>query len=154
MIRRFSLTAFAVAALMAAISPASAQGRTAVGTLECRSPGKISLIVSIADYDCRFFSVSGRAYRYAGRISSLGLQAGITNHEVLIWRVYAPTSDIDRNALRGGYAGAHAGVAVVVGLGANALVGGSNRTISLQPLSVEAKTGINFALAGSALSLY
>jgi hypothetical protein len=34
------------------------------------------------------------------------------------------------------------------------LVGGSNRTISLQPVSVEAKTGLKFAIAGAALTLY
>jgi hypothetical protein len=44
--------------------------------------------------------------------------------------------------------------AIVVGLGANVLVGGSQQTISLQPVSVEAKTGVNFAIAGSAFSLH
>ena len=154
MIRRFFLAAFALAALSAVAVPANAQGRTAVGTLECRSPGTVSFIFSVTDYDCAFYSVSGRAYRYAGRITSLGLQAGITNHEVLVWRVFAPTSAVDRNALRGNYAGASASAAVLVGLGANALVGGSRQTISLQPISVEAKTGLNFALAGSTMSLH
>jgi hypothetical protein len=43
---------------------------------------------------------------------------------------------------------------VLVGVGANVLVGGSNQSISLQPVSVEAKTGINFSLAGAALTIY
>jgi len=34
---------------------------------------------------------------------------------------------------------------VGVGAGANVLVGGSNRTISLQPVSVEGNTGLNVA---------
>lgn len=154
MIRRIFFAAFAIAALAAVTFPAHAQGRTAVGTLECRSPGTVSFIFAVTDYDCRFFSVSGRAYQYAGRITSLGLQAGVTNHEVLVWRVFAPTSAIDRDALRGNYAGASASATVLVGLGANVLVGGSRQTISLQPISVEAKTGLNFALAGSAMSLH
>jgi hypothetical protein len=101
-----------------------------------------------------FYSDRGRAYRYLGRITSLGFQAGITRHEVLVWRVFAPTSTVDQHALRGNYAGAHAGAALVVGVGANVLVGGSSQSISLQPVSVEAKTGLNFALAGAALTLY
>jgi hypothetical protein len=152
MFRRLVSLAF----LLIAASPALAyhHERVAAGTLECRSPGSISLIIAINDYDCRFFSNDGRVYRYAGRITSLGLQAGITSHEVLVWRVFAPTRAVDGRALRGNYAGAHAGAAFIVGLGANALVGGSDRTISLQPLSVEAKTGVDFALAGVALTLY
>ena len=152
MIRRLLLTAFSVFALAAVSAPAEA--RVAVGTLECRSPGGISLILAYRQYDCRFLADWGRAYRYQGRLTSLGFQAGVTRDEVLVWRVYAPTSRVDDSALRGNYAGASAGAAIIVGLGANALVGGSNRTISLQPVSVEAKTGFNFALAGTAFSLH
>ena len=51
------------------------------------------------------------------------------------------------------YIGASADVAVGVGLGANALVGGSRRSIALQPLSVEANTGVNLAAGVSRLRL-
>lgn len=152
MIRRLFLAAFSVFAVAAYSAPADASA--AVGTLECRSPGGLTLIVSVRDYDCIFRTDWGPAFRYRGRLASLGLQAGITRDEVLIWRVFAPTSRVDSNVLRGNYVGASAGAAIIVGLGANALVGGSNQTISLQPISVEAKTGINFALAGTVFSLY
>jgi hypothetical protein len=152
MIRRFVLFVASLAILTAI--PAQARDNVAAGTLECRSPGTISLILAVNDYDCVFYSDRGRAYRYLGRITSLGFQAGITRHEVLVWRVFAPTSTVDQHALRGNYAGAHAGAALVVGVGANVLVGGSSQSISLQPVSVEAKTGLNFALAGAALTLY
>lgn len=153
MIRRIAFAAFAFVALAAVSVPAEARP-VAVGTLECRSPGGVSFLIAFRDYDCRFYADRGRAYEYRGRLTSLGLQAGVTRHEVLVWRVFAPTRRIDSRALRGNYAGASAGAAVVVGLGANVLVGGSDRTISLQPVSVEAKTGINFALAGTAFSLH
>jgi hypothetical protein len=152
MIRRLFLAAFSVLALAAVSTPADA--RAAVGTLECRSPGGLTFIVSVRDYICIFRADWGPAFQYRGRLASLGLQAGITRDEVLIWRVFAPTSRVDSNVLRGAYAGASASAAIVVGLGANALVGGSQQTISLQPISVEAKTGINFALAGTAFSIY
>ncbi|HZM08124.1 MAG TPA: DUF992 domain-containing protein, partial [Methylocella sp.] len=49
------------------------------------------------------------------------------------------------------YVGVDASATVGVGLGANALVGGSNRSIALQPLSVQAQTGL--ALAGGVAAL-
>jgi hypothetical protein len=153
MIRRFVLSAAALASLASLSAPASAH-QVAVGTLECRSPGGVSFIVSLKDYGCRFFTDWGQAFDYGGRLTSLGLQAGVTRNEVLIWRVWAPTARIDPGVLRGNYVGASAGAAIIVGLGANVLVGGSHQTISLQPVSVEAKTGVNFAIAGSALSLH
>jgi hypothetical protein len=42
---------------------------------------------------------------------------------------------------------------VGVGGGANVLVGGSNQTISLQPLSVQSQRGVNLALGVSAVEL-
>jgi hypothetical protein len=152
MIRRFFLAALSLIAVAAYSAPADA--RAAVGVLECRSPGGLTFIVSIRDYVCIFRADWGPAFQYRGRLTSLGLQAGVTRDEVLIWRVFAPTARVDSNVLRGNYAGASASAAIIVGLGANALVGGSQQTISLQPISVEAKTGINFALAGTAFSLY
>jgi hypothetical protein len=155
MIRRIVVACLAFAALaLASQASAHYRDRVAVGTLECRSPGTIALVIAFNDYDCRFYSRSGGAYRYAGRITSIGFQAGVTRHEVLLWHVFAPTSVVSRHALRGNYAGARADAAVLVGLGANVLVGGSDRTISLQPVSVEAKTGLKFSLAGAALTLY
>ena len=41
-----------------------------------------------------------------------------------------------------------------VGLGANALVGGSSRSIALQPLSIEGTTGLNVAAGIGWLTLH
>jgi hypothetical protein len=152
MIRRLFFAAFSVLALASVSTPADA--RTAVGTLECRSPGGFTFLFSYRDYICLFRADWGPAFQYRARLTSLGLQAGVTRDEVLLWRVFAPTARFDSNVLRGNYAGASAGAAIIVGLGANVLVGGSNQTISLQPISVEAKVGINFAIAGTTFSLY
>ena len=56
-------------------------------------------------------------------------------------------------ALQGRYAGASAEATVAVGLGANVLVGGGNKSIALQPLSVQAQTGLNVAAGVAALRL-
>jgi hypothetical protein len=144
MMRRFL---FAALSLVAAVSAPAEARSVAIGTLECRSPGGFSLIFAVKDYSCRFYSDWGRAHAYRGRLTSAGLQAGVTRDEVLVWRVYAPTNRVESQALRGNYAGASAGAAIIVGLGANVLVGGSNSTIMLQPVSVEAKTGRHGLLA-------
>ena len=39
------------------------------------------------------------------------------------------------------------------GLGANLLLGGSNRTVALQPISVSGQTGLNLAIGVAALQL-
>ena len=54
--------------------------------------------------------------------------------------------------LTGDYVGASGEATIVVGL-ANVLIGGSNRTIALQPVSVSGQVGINVALGVADLSL-
>jgi hypothetical protein len=71
----------------------------------------------------------------------------------LAWGVIAPTAGPPRGALAGTYVGASGAIGVGVGVGANVLVGGSNRTISLQPLSIEGSVGVNLSLGVSGLTL-
>jgi hypothetical protein len=56
-------------------------------------------------------------------------------------------------ALAGEYGGASAEATVGAGLGANVLVGGSDRTVSLQPVSVQGQAGLNLAVGVSGLTL-
>ena len=53
----------------------------------------------------------------------------------------------------GDYYGATGEVTIAAGLGANVLVGGSNRTIALQPISISGQKGLNFAVGVAALHL-
>jgi uncharacterized protein DUF992 len=53
----------------------------------------------------------------------------------------------------GRFVGASGDVAVGVGVGANVLVGGTRRSVSLQPLSVEGQVGVNLALGVAAMTL-
>ena len=63
------------------------------------------------------------------------------------WLVLAPSSHVYApGALAGDYIGASAEVSAAVGGGANVLVGGSNRSFTLQPVSVQAQTGLNVAV--------
>lgn len=136
-------------------TPASAQvRRVAAGNLECRGAASVSFVIgSRRSLDCTFRSRRGYRSHYVGTISRWGLDIGITTRSVLLWGVLAPTANPAPGALAGNYAGVSGGVAWGVGVGANALVGGSNNTIALQPISVEGKTGANIALGVGGLRL-
>jgi hypothetical protein len=56
-----------------------------------------------------------------------------------------PTADIGRGALAGGYGGVSGSVAAVYGVGGNALIGGSGKSIVLQPISIEGIEGVTIA---------
>ena len=70
-----------------------------------------------------------------------------------MWTVVAPTAALAPGALAGNYVGGTASATVGVGVGANALVGGSSNSIALQPLSVEANRGLNVAAGVAAMTL-
>lgn len=143
-------------ALALAMIPATAQeaGRTRVGTLSCNiSPGVGMIVAGQRQLSCIFASARGRAREaYEGTVSTFGLDIGATSGGRLTWAVFAPTT-LRRAALAGTYAGATAGGTVGAGVGANVLVGGSNRTVTLQPVSVQAQTGVNIAAGISNMEL-
>jgi hypothetical protein len=72
----------------------------------------------------------------------------------MLWAVFAPVNGYYRGALAGAYAGVSGDVAIGLGLGANVLVGGSRRSIALQPLSVEGNVGVDVTLGVSRLRLH
>jgi hypothetical protein len=61
---------------------------------------------------------------------------------------------MERGALSGHYGGVDASAAVGVGVGANVLVGGFNRSFTLQPVSIEGETGLNVAAGVGELTLH
>ena len=152
------LSALAAVAFVAAATlpgPTMAQApRTKVGTLTCDISAGIGLIItSKKDLTCMFTpSQPGPREVYVGTISKFGLDLGATAGGEMIWAVYAP-SDRRHGALAGNYGGATAEATVGAGLGANVLVGGSNRTVALQPVSVQGQAGLNVAAGVADLRL-
>ncbi len=146
----------ALLALGLAASPAVAKDNKGVkiGVLSCDVSGGVGLILaSSRSVDCTFErTVGGRNERYKGTIERLGIDIGVTGKAVMAWVVFAP-GKLKRGALAGSYAGVSAEASVAVGLGANVLLGGSNKSIALQPLSVQAQTGLNVAAGIAALRL-
>jgi hypothetical protein len=142
-------------ATVAAATEASAQERAKVGTLVCNLAPSVGFIVGGNQrLSCRYNpDVPAPPEVYVGSITTVGLDIGFKSGGRMIWAVFAPTSGYIRGALAGNYAGASADVSLGIGLGANALIGGSRRSIALQPLSVEANTGVNLAAGVSQLRL-
>jgi hypothetical protein len=149
-------TACATLALAFAMVPATAQetGRTRVGTLTCNTSSGVGLVVGgQRQLSCIYASARGRAREaYEGTVSTLGLDIGATSGGQLAWAVFAPAT-LRQAALAGTYTGATAGGTVGAGASANVLVGGSDRTVIMQPVSVQAQTGMNIATGVSTLEL-
>jgi hypothetical protein len=150
-----SYVAAAAVAGALAFGASAAQARTEVGTLVCDVSGGVGLILgSHKTTRCSFKSASGRVREvYDGAINKFGLDIGVTGHSVLIWNVFAPSSHVPAGALAGTYSGVSANASAGVGGGANVLVGGNARTITLQPVSVQAQTGVNLAVGIGSLTL-
>jgi hypothetical protein len=126
-----------------------------VGTLTCDIAAGIgAIIVSKRNIACMFTPAKpGPRAVYSGTITKFGLDLGGTFGGEMIWAVYAPTNRVF-DARTGRFVGATAEATVGVGVGANVLVGGSNRTVTLQPVSVQGQTGlINIAASVAGLWL-
>ena len=136
------------------VSAAQAQARTQVGTLTCRmGPSVGALIASRRRLTCRFTKAGGRVENYSGAITRFGFDLGVTAGGVMRWRVVARTRSLGRGALAGTYVGASGDVSLGLGVGANALIGGSRRSVVLQPMSFVGQVGINLALGVAGLTL-
>ncbi len=145
-------TSLALVAVVAAC-PANA-AHVEIGVLNCTVYGGAGLVFgSSKDLDCTFKGTSGGTEHYRGSITKFGIDLGFTSQSQIIWTVLAPSADIPRGALAGDYGGVSAEGTVGVGVGANALVGGSNDTVSLQPVSVQGQQGLNLAVGISQLKL-
>ncbi len=136
------------------MGPADAQSRIEAGVLECRgAPSTSFLIGSVQNFNCIYSPVDAPPQIYQGQIRKVGVDIGLTERSVLVWGVFAQTRVLGPGALAGSYIGVSAGAAVGVGLGANALIGGFNNTVALQPISIEAQQGLNIAVGIAALEL-
>lgn len=144
---RLGCAALAIAAGLIAAAPAAAESGVKAGYLKCNVEGNVSFIFgSSRDVVCTYKPQSGkRVDRYGGEIRQFGVDIGYLEDGVILWGVVAPTADVGPGALAGDYGGVSADIAAVYGVGANALIGGSDKGIVLQPLSVEGLKGFNIA---------
>lgn len=143
-------------AASAAISVLSFSGAVAqergveLGLLDCVVEGGAGFIVgSTKDVKCTY-TPADKTFApesYFGVINKFGLDVGVTGNTFIQWLVLAPTANVYApGALAGDYVGASAEATVAIGAGANLLVGGSDQTFTLQPLSIQEQTGLNLAV--------
>ena len=143
--------------LVASLAGAQAQQpaqRVQVGVLECRGGASIGFIVgSVTNLGC-VLRVDGMPEdRYVATIRKVGVDLGITQESALAWGVYAPVARLGPGDLSGDYAGAQGSATLGVGVGGNVLVGGSDNSIALQPLSVQGQIGLSVAAGLESLEL-
>lgn len=133
---------------------ARAEGsRLASGTLACKAAATQSFVIgAVHSLTCVYTPQQGAPEPYIGEVRRIGLDIGFGQSTDMIWAVLVGT-DGKPDSLAGTYVGVSAGAAPGIGFGANALIGGSARTISLQPLSLELRTGLNLNVAGTSLTL-
>jgi hypothetical protein len=143
-----------IAAAFLSLSSAKAQSLVQVGTLECRGGPTVGLVVgSVTDFNCLYNGNAGPQQAYRAVVRRIGVDLGFTQETVLVWTVLAPTAQLGLGDLAGNYAGAQANASVGGGLGANALIGGSNNSVALQPLSVQGQAGLNVSAGVASLEL-
>jgi hypothetical protein len=135
--------------------PARAQSYLKAGVLTCAvSPGVGLLVTSSKSLSCTFVPDFRGPEYYGGTIRKVGIDIGITGATVIVWAVLSSVEGFPVGALAGTYGGVSAEATVGIGLGANVLVGGSNRAFALQPLSVQGQVGLDFAVGLTQVDLY
>jgi hypothetical protein len=150
------ITALAIAITLITAGSARADRVTVkTGYLTCHEAGGWGFVVgSSHKLHCTYSSTKGRTEYYTGSISKFGADIGYLKSAVILWAVAAPTTDLAAGALGGDYGGVQASVALGVGGGANVLVGGFHKSITLQPISVEGQNGLNVAAGIGAMTLH
>lgn len=130
------------------------EAQVKVGVLTCNvASGWGFVFGSSRALKCAYSPKPGVVENYVGRISKFGVDIGYLSNAVIVWGVFAPTTNLGSGALSGDYGGATASASVGAGLGANVLVGGSTKSIALQPLSIEGSQGLNVAAGIAELHL-
>jgi len=136
-------------------SGAAFAARLAVGSLACTA-GESGGVIVMTDQalDCVFQpSDGGEPQQYVGEVRKFGLDVGVTGGTQIQWLVLADESDWDPSALGGNYLGVSADASLGIGVGVNVLLGGTNGSIVLQPVSIQEEVGVDIAVGITDLQL-
>ena len=146
-----------VTALLTLTSPLLAQSQdwAKVGGLSCAMAPTIGLlVVSEQKLNCTFTpSGSYPPEHYAGTMGTVGIDVGVIGGGLLAWAVYMPTEGPPQGSLAGTHSCSNTTARPAIGAGANVLLGGSARSVMLQPISVEGSVGVEVTLGVAALTL-
>lgn len=145
---------FAMLATGLISAPAKAQS-VELGVLTCDVDGGFGAIFgSNRQASCVFVdSKTGDVATYTAEITKIGPDIGFVASKSLVWTVLAASTKKTQGSLRGTYVGANAEASAFVGVGGNFMVGGMRNSFALQPVSFQAQTGVNAALAVQVLRI-
>jgi hypothetical protein len=148
------VAAAAIAATALTMGGAQAASQVQVGVLTCDVEAGVGYIFgSSKAVECKFTRKGYKTETYEGSIDKLGLDVGITGGGKIAWLVFAATKDVGKRSLAGTYVGASAEASLGLGLGGNWLVGGSKKSIALQPWSITGTIGLNWSWTWTKLDL-
>jgi len=115
--------------------------------------GLALIITSCKDMQCVFTPARGHPEHYYGTNRKFGLDIGATDQGILAWDVFASSVEPKRGALAGDYAGVDASAT-------NRGGGWRERSrrrlwplVHLQPLSIQAQTGLALAAGVASMTL-
>lgn len=135
-------------------APAVAETRVEVGVLTCDVAGGAGFVIgSRKEMSCVFEGLDGFKENYTGVVKKFGIDIGKTERSIIKWGVFAPTTEMSDGALVGSYGGLSAEATLGVGLGANAMIGGMENSIALQPFSGQVQEGLNIAVGIGTMTL-
>lgn len=147
-----TISAEAQAQRRARVEVTGPEGGVQVGTLTCQAGRSVGFVVgSNNSFQCLYRAPGRRPERYVANVSRVGIDLGVTEQTLLTWTVFAPTRRFAYGDLSGDYFGVGGSATIGVGAGVNALVGGSQNSMALQPVSVQGQTG--FAVSGGVAGL-
>ena len=156
MLKRFAISILGSACLTLVAGSALADKSVNLGLLACDMSKGIGLIlIEKQKMTCEFRPVSGPVEQYPGSVTDFGIEIGEIKEGHLVWGVFsAALLEMQPGALAGHYAGVSADVAAGLGVGANALMGGTGKGFVLQPVSVEGEVGVNIAAGIRTMTLH
>jgi len=130
---------------MPALALAGTTEGTRVGLLTCKTvPGSsLSLVIhSTEDVKCVFKDNIGETEHYKGETGvGLGFDVSFDRETTMVYTVMAANIKAGNHQLAGKYFGGGGSATVGAGIGAQALIGGGRKNISLQPVALSGSSG-------------
>jgi hypothetical protein len=125
------------------------------GTLTCVTDPSLGLIVgSTRAATCTYASNYGRFSQvYAGRLSRVGFDVGLTSGQMISWRISTPGGRSRSNMLNGLYSGSSAEATLLVGPGSQFVFNERGDRILIEPIGHTGQAGFGLAFGASALEL-
>jgi len=118
---------------------------TRMGLLTCKTvPGStLSLVIhSTENVKCVFRDNIGQTEHYKGETGvGLGFDVSFNRQTTMVYTVMAANTKAGNHQLTGKYFGGGGSATVGAGVGAQALIGGGKKNISLQPVALSGSTG-------------